>query len=181
MKTVEDRLIQMSKDVRWYQDNDLNKVTALVEAWNYRDAYELAAQLDREQGYYGADDVGYYKSEFHRLLAVICGEVYRIKNLTPHAINIVGENGEIVRVVEPEEKPARLKMSTERKGNALGIPLSMSVFGEPENLPAEEDGVLLIVSQLIKSALPVRRDLVVPAEIVRDEKGNIVGCKSLGL
>lgn len=38
-----------------------------------------------------------------------------------------------------------------------------------------------IVSQIVKSALPTRKDLLVPAEVVRDENGNIVGCKSLGL
>ena len=37
-----------------------------------------------------------------------------------------------------------------------------------------------IVSQLVKSALPNRSDLLVPAEMVRDEKGAILGCKSLG-
>ena len=38
-----------------------------------------------------------------------------------------------------------------------------------------------IVSQLVKSALPNRSDLLVPAEMVRDEKGAILGCRSLGL
>ena len=38
-----------------------------------------------------------------------------------------------------------------------------------------------IVSQLVKSALPNRSDLLVPAEMVRDEKGVILGCKSLGI
>ena len=38
-----------------------------------------------------------------------------------------------------------------------------------------------IVSQLIKSAFPERNDLLVPAEVVRDSSGNIVGCRSLGI
>jgi hypothetical protein len=38
-----------------------------------------------------------------------------------------------------------------------------------------------IVSQLIKSAFPDRHDLLVPAEVVRDSDGNIIGCKSLGI
>jgi hypothetical protein len=38
-----------------------------------------------------------------------------------------------------------------------------------------------IVSQLVKSALPNRCDLLVPAEVQRDEKGNIIGCRSLGI
>jgi hypothetical protein len=38
-----------------------------------------------------------------------------------------------------------------------------------------------IVSQLVKSALPHRFDLLVPAEIVRNSAGIIIGCKSLGI
>ena len=41
-------------------------------------------------------------------------------------------------------------------------------------------GVFYIVSQLVKNALPDRTDLLVPAEVVRDGNGNIIGCKSLG-
>jgi hypothetical protein len=37
-----------------------------------------------------------------------------------------------------------------------------------------------LVSQLVKSALPSRKDLLVPAEIVRDKDGNIIGCRSFG-
>ena len=40
--------------------------------------------------------------------------------------------------------------------------------------------VYYIVSQIVKSALPNRADLLVPAEVVRDNAGNIIGCKSLG-
>ena len=38
-----------------------------------------------------------------------------------------------------------------------------------------------IVSQLVKNALFSRKDLLVPAEVVRDEQGVILGCKSLGI
>jgi len=44
----------------------------------------------------------------------------------------------------------------------------------------DEPDVYYIVSQLVKSALPDRDDLLVPAEVVRDETGRIVGCRSLG-
>jgi hypothetical protein len=33
----------------------------------------------------------------------------------------------------------------------------------------------------VKSALPERIDLLVPAEMVRDKEGNIIGCQSLGV
>lgn len=177
----EEQLLGMAKNIRWYKNRDLDDVADLIEAGNYEGAYYLAAQLDKEQYYFPVDDIGFYKADFHRILAGIMGVPYHIRNLTPHAINIVGEDGEMKQIIAPEEKPARLKVGTVRCGFALGVPLSKSTFGEPENLPEPQEGVLLIVSQLIKGAFPDREDLVVPAEMVRDNKGNIIGCKSLGL
>ena len=75
----------------------------------------------------------------------------------------------------------RLAAETVNVGNHDGIPLTETIFGSPTGLPAQAPGTLLIVSQLVKSALPERTDLVVPAEVVRDAAGNIIGCKSLGL
>ncbi len=101
-----------------------------------------------------------------------------IRNLTPHPIVVIrGEE----RLTIPSSGLARLAAKTVRGGEIDGIPLSKTVFGQPEGLPDPQDGVYLVVSQLIKSALPQRTDLLVPAEVVRDEKGNIVGCQSLGL
>jgi hypothetical protein len=39
--------------------------------------------------------------------------------------------------------------------------------------------VLLIVSSIIFNALPERRDLCHPSDMVRDERGLIQGCKAL--
>jgi hypothetical protein len=60
------------------------------------------------------------------------------------------------------------------------IPTTRTVFGSPEGLPTQEAGTYYIVSQLVKSALPSRDDLLVPSEVVRDGSGNIIGCKSFG-
>lgn len=106
----------------------------------------------------------------------------KILNLTPHPITILDENGgEKLRILPHPCPPARLSATTERVKEIDGIPFSKTVFGEATDLPEEEEEVYLIVSQLIKSAFPERCDLVVPAEVVRDERGYIAGCKSLGL
>ncbi len=100
-----------------------------------------------------------------------------IRNLTPHPIVVIrGEE----KITIQASGLARLAARTEWVGEIDGIPLSQTKFGLPEGLPDPQDGVYLVVSQLIKSALPQRTDLLVPAEVVRDEKGNIVGCQSLG-
>jgi len=106
----------------------------------------------------------------------------KILNLTPHPITICDAAGNILKVIPPSGQIARLSAKTVRTGETVDdVPLSKTVFGEPDGLPEPENGTLYIVSQLIKSALPQRTDLVVPAEVVRDDKGNIVGCQSLGL
>ena len=101
-----------------------------------------------------------------------------IKNLTPHDVVILGDEK---RVISPSGAPARFEQKTMGIGKIENVPVSKTVYGEVENLPEEADGVFYIVSQLIKNALPERKDLLVPAEVVRDEKGNIVGCRSLGM
>ena len=103
-----------------------------------------------------------------------------IKNMTPHPINVVNGEGKNIRII-PNEGIIRLKTETSPAGKVDGIPLTKTVFGVSEGLPEFQEGVFLIVSQLVKNALPERKDLIVPAEVVRDEKGNIIGCKSFGI
>lgn len=128
----------------------------------------------------------------------------KIVNKTPHEVHIIDENGQVVRTYKKGDSLIRLKIKTVAAGKIDDIPATKTVFGEPEGLPKEDIipcrcgdstfhevecpccggnasyGTYYIVSQLVKSALPERKDLLVPAEVVRDEKGNIVGCKSLG-
>ena len=104
----------------------------------------------------------------------------KIKNFTPHPISICNNAGEIIRVIQPEGL-VRLKAVTVPVGEIDGVPTTRTEFQQPEGLPEFQEGVFIVVSQLVKTALPSRSDLLVPAEVVRDEKGNIIGCKSLGL
>jgi len=102
-----------------------------------------------------------------------------IINMTPHEINIVGKSGDIVKVIPASGSLIRLETKI-RPGNDIdGIPTSRTVFLDPVGLPDFKAGTWLIVSQLVKSAVD-RSDLLVPAEMVRDENGRIIGCKSLG-
>ena len=103
-----------------------------------------------------------------------------IKNFTPHSITICNNAGEVARVIQPEGL-VRLKVVTVPAGEIDGVPVTRTEFGQAEGLPEFKEGIFIVVSQLVKTALPSRSDLLVPAEVVRDEKGNIVGCKSLGL
>lgn len=103
-----------------------------------------------------------------------------IVNMTPHPVHIVDEKNNVIKTSPKSETMIRLSQTTESCGSIDGIPTSRTVFGSATNLPEFSDGIFYIVSQLVKSALADRTDLLVPAEVVRDEAGNIIGCKSLG-
>lgn len=103
-----------------------------------------------------------------------------IINKTPHALSIMNDEGKVIKVFEKSDNPVRLSTAVITDEPICGITTTKTQFGEVQNLPDFEEGVYYIVSQLVKSALPDRRDLLVPAELVRDENGNIIGCRSLG-
>ena len=103
-------------------------------------------------------------------------------NKTPHPVNIVDAEGNVVRTFPmcPRDELVRLSVNTVPAEDLDGVPTSRTEFGEPLCLPDFAGEVYYIVSQLVKSALADRSDLLVPAEVVRDESGRIIGCRSLG-
>ena len=104
-----------------------------------------------------------------------------IINKTPHPIHILDDENNTIMTFESSGS-IRLKASTVDAGFTVDdIKITKTVFGEPEGLPEYKLGLFYIVSQLVKSALPNREDLLVPAEVVRDDNGNIIGCRSLGI
>lgn len=60
------------------------------------------------------------------------------------------------------------------------IPVTGTSYGEVEGLPAPSEGTIYIVSSLVASRCKDRTDVFIPNESVRDDKGRIVGCRSLG-
>ena len=102
----------------------------------------------------------------------------KIINLTPHTINVVLED----RTIEiPSSGVARCSQTTVPVGEINGIPLTATTFGEVIDLPEPTEDTLFIVSRLIMSACPERNDLLCPNELVRDEEGKIIGCKSFAV
>ena len=128
-----------------------------------------------------------------------------IVNMTPHPVMIIDQAGNVIKRFETAGQ-IRLASQTVTGKPIEGIPTSKTVFGDAVGLPEEQGlcprcmgtapmrleacpdcgsefvghGKYYIVSQMVKSALPGRRDLLVPAEVVRDSSGNIIGCRSLG-
>lgn len=104
-----------------------------------------------------------------------------IINMTPHAINIVDANGLLLQVIPASGNTIRLTQQTVVCGAIDNVPVSKTVYGDAVGMPEQVDGTFYVVSQLVKTAFPGRTDLLVPAQLVRDANGNIVGCMSLGV
>lgn len=111
-------------------------------------------------------------------------------NLTPHNVNFMDEDGNIIKTIKPAAEAPRLKTfkgsSTTIDVDGISIPLSggfkfLDELVEGQSLPPQEDGVLYIVSKALADyAVSVgRNDFVSPDRVVRDDKGAIIGCRGL--
>ena len=103
-----------------------------------------------------------------------------IINLTPHDINFVTENGDEIATIKPSGSLARVTATTVTIGSLNGIPVTQTVYGEVEGLPDPTTDTIYIVSSLVASRVPERNDVFIPNESIRDDKGRIIGCRSLG-
>lgn len=109
-----------------------------------------------------------------------------VENHTPHQVRVVIGDNEIL--FPPVGNVPCVSMIRRECGqmdlgrkNVQNIPVYTTMPGKVEGLPDERPGVLLIVSALVRTACPARRDLISPAEFVRDATGNITGCKSFDI
>jgi len=95
-------------------------------------------------------------------------------NLTPHSIKI--KRGEEIVEVKPSGVVARVSTREDIIGEIDGIPIIKRRFGEVEGLPKEKEGVILIVSSLVLSAVSGRKDVMAPdtgATAIRNSEGQI--------
>lgn len=101
-------------------------------------------------------------------------------NLTPHKLNVVTENGTVT--VEPSGTIARCSVTnTPVRILPNGVTLYRTVYGEVTGLPEEQEGVIYVVSGLVRGAVPTRLDVASPGELIRNEEGQPVGCNGLSI
>lgn len=117
--------------------------------------------------------------------------VKTIRNLTPHDLTVVDEQGNTRTIpTDPSGLYARVETTRVKTGEILGIPtyavqygevgLFVTVEGKPKYygpFPEPKDGVVLVVSGLVRSALNGRPDVYSPGELIRDEAGKVIGCR----
>ena len=105
-----------------------------------------------------------------------------IVNLTPHPVKIILAN-DITLEFPPSEQPARANekriKNDEVEYNQFCIPVNEVQLGDVKNLPEPNPDTIYIVSRIVADACPDRNDLYIPDETVRDNEGNIKGCRAL--
>ena len=95
-------------------------------------------------------------------------------NLTPHVITEV-----ITNLILQSEGVARVATTSEVVATYNGIDIFNTVYGELQGLPKPKTNTLYIVSGLVLDAAKRlgRDDCIAPGELVRDDKGQPIGCK----
>lgn len=106
----------------------------------------------------------------------------KLVNLTPHIVNLFDMTGEKLLVnIEPTAPAARCSVKNEKIGEADGVPLFASSYGEVIDLPEPQEDTIFIVSLVVRQALPNRTDLASPGELIRDSEGKPIGAKGLAM
>lgn len=106
-----------------------------------------------------------------------------VVNLTPHDVNVVGDDNSVAITIPASGNVARCSQTIDIVGaltlDSVVIPISASSYGEVVDLPDPQDNTYYIVSRLVMSACPARQDLLVPNDLVRNDAGQVIGCRSL--
>lgn len=102
-----------------------------------------------------------------------------IKNLTPHAVRIVLKDG-TEHVYEPTDL-ARVSQESVIVGEIDGVEIVKIKYGQVEGLPDPDGETQYIVSFLTAQAAfangRTTDDLLLTADLIRDDEGRIVGCR----
>lgn len=105
-----------------------------------------------------------------------------VVNLTPHDVNLYVNNNKVVTYPAKYNKDQQhLIPRCEPQSVQVGylnntIPMYQTVYGEVNNLPAQTENTVLIVSALVRTKHPERKDLISPHGLVRDDKQRVIGC-----
>ena len=113
-----------------------------------------------------------------------CTETVELINLTPHAVMICNEDGEVKVTVPASGELARVEQKTEKtttyfKVGEFTFPVTHNTYGQVTGLPAQDGGKMYVVSRQVAEAATGRTDLLVPNQSIRNSEGVIVGCLSL--
>lgn len=105
----------------------------------------------------------------------------KIVNLTPHSLYLWKDEEHVAEI--PSSGNVRVLTKSVQVGtfcfNGIEMPAYETKYGEVEGLPEPQEGVVYVVSMLVKMACEDRTDLYSPSQLKRDESGRIVGMYGL--
>ena len=102
-------------------------------------------------------------------------------NLTPHILNIIAADGSTVYIPPDGNRIARVGSISSIVATVNGININRQTFGKVMDLPDAQDGIIYIVSRMVKDRVPDRDDVVVPGVPFRDTDGKVIGAWGLSL
>ncbi len=126
------------------------------------------------------------RDEFDEVVVILMEAKCIMMNLTPHAVDIYGDEGFIVtvqpsgtvaRVAEVRESAAPVQIGTDISG--LYIPVSRATYGAVTGLPEPDGETIYIVSGLVLAQCAGRADVFAPGPAIRDDQGRQIGCHGL--
>lgn len=107
------------------------------------------------------------------------GGYIKFANMTPHDVNLILPD-ETIFTIPASGVVARVGCHSEQIGMLGCIPVTQTVFDTTvTDLPDPQMGVIYLTSTLVAQAVPDRTDVLVPADLRRDEAGRIIGCGAL--
>lgn len=92
-------------------------------------------------------------------------------NLTPHKVCL--PNG---TQIDPSGFVARANLQSKQLYDWDGISFFQSELKSISNVPEPKSGNLYIVPVIVRVNMPDRADLVSPTRLIKNQKGEVVGC-----
>ena len=102
----------------------------------------------------------------------------KIINLTPHVINIRRADGSVIDI-PPSGQVARCAETRVPAGEIAGIGVTIAVYGAVEGLPEPERNTIYIVSAIVLTRVPERKDVFAPGTLIRDADGKPIAADGL--
>lgn len=100
-------------------------------------------------------------------------------NLTPHEIKVYQNGRAFPQEYPPSGEVARIGTIDFGIGFIGDTPVAMVEYGRFENPPPKVAGTYYIVSLVTALAIRGRDDILAPYDEIRNDKGVIIGCRSL--
>jgi len=91
-------------------------------------------------------------------------------NRTEHKVkiyNTVGVETPDMMLEQYTGEPIRVSCESRKVGVIEGVDIYENVYGEVTGLPEFEEGTYYVVSAMVRQALPHRKDLLSPGQLIR--------------